>query len=39
MQRVRMSKAGACFLVEPIMSRELWERVQAKLCGHAVRDG
>ena len=24
---------------EPIMSRELWERVQAKLCGHAVRDG
>jgi hypothetical protein len=21
------------------MSRELWERVQAKLCGHAVRDG
>jgi site-specific DNA recombinase len=24
---------------EPIISRELWERVQAKLCGHAVRDG
>jgi len=24
---------------EPIMSRELWERVQAKLRGHAVRDG
>src|SRR6202158_3387267 len=24
---------------EPIMSRELWERVQAKLCGHAVRGG
>jgi len=24
---------------EPIMSRELWELVQAKLCGHAVRDG
>src|SRR6202049_4687724 len=26
-------------LHEPIISRELWERVQAKLCGHAVRDG
>jgi len=24
---------------EPIISRELWERVQAKLCGHGVRDG
>jgi site-specific DNA recombinase len=24
---------------EPIISRELWERVQAKVCGHAVRDG